>query len=116
MPEEEKKEEEKFEFDAAGESLAYISLDHARVLAIQQAQQNTAFYGNRYASQDLLWEELSAEEGEDYYRIRLSYRMARGFQGEPGVEQFTIDKPAPSSCGRSSANPAPPADSPSASR
>ncbi|MCH8107449.1 MAG: hypothetical protein IIB30_03720, partial [Chloroflexi bacterium] len=46
---EEKKEEEEFEFDSAGESLGYISLDQARVLAGQHAQQNTEFYGRRYA-------------------------------------------------------------------
>ena len=93
MPEEdEKKEEEKFEFDAAGEALGYVSLDHARVLAVQHAQRNPEFYGRRYARRELVWEELSAEEGEDYYRIRLSYRPARGFQGEPGIDLLTIDK------------------------
>ena len=93
MAEEEgKKEEEKFEFDAAGQALEYISLDQARVLAIQHAQQNTEFYGRRYARRELVWEELSAEEGEDYYRVRLSYQPARGFQGEPGVDLLTIDK------------------------
>ena len=111
MAEEENKEEEKFEFDAAGEVLGYISLDQARVLAVQHARQNTEFYGRRYVRLELVWEELSAEESEDYYRIRLSYRPARGFQGEPGVEQFTIDKAAPSSSGRSSASPALPAAS-----
>ena len=88
----EKKKEEKFAFDAAGQALGYISLDQARVLAVQHAQQNTDFYGRRYARRELAWEELSAEEGEDYYRIRLSYRLARGFQGEPGVDLLTIDK------------------------
>ena len=35
------------------------------------------------------------EEGEDYYYIRLSYRPETGFRGEPGIEQFTIDKAGP---------------------
>ena len=39
-----------------------------------------------------MWEVLNAEEGEDYYQVRLSYQPARRFQGEPGVELFTIDK------------------------
>ena len=38
---------------------------------------------------------ISQEESEDYYDIRLSYRPARDFQGEPGIEQFTIDKSGP---------------------
>ena len=92
VEDEEKKEEEKFELTPEGESLGYISLDQARVLAVQHAQQHTDFYGSRYARRELAWEELSAEEGEDYYRIRLSYRPARGFRGEPGVDLLTIDK------------------------
>ena len=60
MQEEEKKED-KFDFDATGQALEYISLDQARVLAVQHAQQNTAFYGNRYSRRELVWEELSAE-------------------------------------------------------
>ena len=38
---------------------------------------------------------FGAEETEDYYEIKLSYRPARGFRGQPGVEQFTIDKAGP---------------------
>ena len=43
----------------------------------------------------MVWEVLNAEEGEDYYQVRLSYQPARSFQGEPGVELFTIDKSGP---------------------
>ncbi|MCH8226099.1 MAG: hypothetical protein IIC97_09545, partial [Chloroflexi bacterium] len=93
--EEEKKEEEKFEFDAAGQALEYISLDQARVLAIEHARDNPRFYGRRYARRDLVREVISQEESEDYYDIRLSYRPARDFRGEPGIEQFTIDKSGP---------------------
>ena len=82
MAEEEgKKEEEKLEFDSTGQAVAYISLDQARVLALQHARDNREFYGRSYAQRDLVWEELNAEESEDYYRIRLSYRPARGFRG-----------------------------------
>ena len=38
--EEDKKEEEIFELDAAGQALAYISLDQARVLAMEHARDN----------------------------------------------------------------------------
>jgi hypothetical protein len=68
-----KQDEPKIEFDSAGESLAYISLDQARVLALQHARDKRDVYG-RYADQEITWEELSAEESEDYYRIRLAYR------------------------------------------
>ena len=93
--EEEKKEEEKFELDSTGEALAYISLDQARVQAMEHARDNRDFYGSRYASRELVWEVSSQEESEDYYDIRLSYRPTEGFQGEPGLEQFTIDKTGP---------------------
>ena len=87
-----KKEEEKFEFDSAGEVVGYISMEQARVLATRHARENTDFYGRHYTGRGLLWELVSEQEGEDYYFIRLSFRPAGRFRGEPGVEQFTIDK------------------------
>ena len=39
------KQEEKFDFTREGEVLAYISLDQARVLALQHARDNREFYG-----------------------------------------------------------------------
>ena len=90
-----KKDQEKLEFDSTGQALAYISLDQARVLALRHARDNRDFYGRRYARRDLLWEVAGAEETEDYYEVKLSYRPARGFNGRPGVEQFTIDKTGP---------------------
>jgi hypothetical protein len=95
MAEEEgKKEEEKFEFDSAGQAVAYISLDQARVLEVQHARDNREFY-ERYATAELVWEVVSAEETEDYYEIKLVYRPGREFRGRAGVEQFTIDKTGP---------------------
>ena len=95
MAEEEgKQEEEKLEFTAEGEALGYISLDQARVLALQHARDNREFYG-RYADQELLWQFVGADETEDYYEVKLSYRPARAFRGRPGIEQFTIDKTGP---------------------
>ena len=69
-----------------------ISLDQAHVVAIRHAKENTDFYGPRYSGRELVWEVQSSEEGEDYYQIRLSFRPARRFRGEPGVDLFTIDK------------------------
>ena len=93
--EQDKKDDEKLEFDSTGQAIGYISLDQARVLAMRHARENTGFYGEVYGQQELAWEELSADEGEDYYRVRVSYRPIRGFNGRPGVEIFTIDKAGP---------------------
>ncbi|MCH8352110.1 MAG: hypothetical protein IIB29_17845 [Chloroflexi bacterium] len=63
MPEDEdQKDEPKLEFDSAGQAIAYISLDQARVLALQHARDNREFYGRRYRRRELVWEELGAEE------------------------------------------------------
>ena len=89
------KEEEKLEFDSAGQAVSYISLDQARVLALRHARDNQGFYGRRYSRRDLIREVVSAEETEDYYEIKLSYRPAQAFRGQTGLEQFTIDKTGP---------------------
>ncbi|MCI0782017.1 MAG: hypothetical protein J4N93_12045 [Chloroflexi bacterium] len=79
-------------FSPSGEALGYISLEQARVLAIRHARDNTDFYGPRYSGINLVLEVISQEDGEEYYDIRLSFRPAGRFRGEPGVEQFVIDK------------------------
>ena len=88
----EDKEDKYDAFTAEGEAVGYVSLDQARVLAIRHARDNTDFYGPRFADREMVWEVISAEEGEDYYDIRLSFQPARRFRGEPGVELFTVDK------------------------
>lgn len=96
MSEEEgKKDDEQLEFTPQGEALGYISLDQARVRAIEHARDNREIYGPRYSQGEMVWEVLSQEESEDYYDIRLSFRPAAEFSGNPGVEQFTIDKTGP---------------------
>ena len=90
--EEGKKEEEKFEFTSEGEALGYISLEQARVRAIEHARDNTGFYGRHYRRINLVWEVDSQEEGEDYYDIKLSFRPAGSYSGQPGVEQFIMEK------------------------
>ena len=88
----EKQDQEKFELDSAGESLGYISLEQARVLAIQHARDNPGFYGRAYSRLTLVWEVINQEEGEEFYDFRLSFRPAGRFQGQPGVEQLIIGK------------------------
>ena len=89
-----KKDDEKLDFDSTGQALGYISVDQARVLALRHANGKRGIYG-RYANRQLGWEVLEAEETEDYYEIKLTYRPARGFRGYPGVEEFYIDKAGP---------------------
>ena len=93
MPHEQNnREEEKLKFTPEGEAVAYISLEQARLLALQTARDSTGYYGRRYASRPPVLEVISSEEGEDFYYVRISYRPAGRFQGEPGTEQFTVDK------------------------
>ena len=47
--EESKKEEEKLEFTPEGEAVVYISLEQARLLALQIARDGPGYYGRRYA-------------------------------------------------------------------
>ena len=91
-PEEEREEDKLDAFTPEAEALGYISLEQARVLAIQHARDNREIYGSRYAATELVWEVISFKAGEDYYEILLSYRPAGRFRGVPGVEKITIDK------------------------
>jgi uncharacterized RDD family membrane protein YckC len=81
-----------FEFDSTGEAVEYISLMQARLLAIEHACADTEIYGPRYSNARLVWELLESEEDEDYYQIKLSWRPAGRFDGEPGIEEFIIAK------------------------
>ncbi len=88
-------EGEKPESQRPGSGGGFVSLDQARDIALGHARENPDFYGRRYRKKELAWEVLSQEEREDGYLVRLSYRPARGFRGEPGVEQFSIDRTGP---------------------
>ena len=88
----EKKEEEKFEFDSTGQALDYISLDQARVLAMRTARESPSSYGPRYLDVMMSFEVMTAEETEDYYIITLAVRPQESFAGSPGREQFFIEK------------------------
>ena len=81
---EEDKRDEKFDFNAEGDALGYISLDQARVQAIEHARNNTGV--------GPVWEVSTAHQRDDYYDIRLSFRPFRSFRGEPGVERFVLEK------------------------
>ena len=42
------KKEDSFEFDSAGEAIEYISLDQARLVAVQAARETPGNYGRTY--------------------------------------------------------------------
>ena len=92
MAEEGKRDEEKFDFTREGEALGYISLDQARVLAMQTARESPGAYGRRFSDVPMAFEVVEAEETEDYYEVKLSFRPEGQFVGTPGHEQFYIEK------------------------
>ena len=87
-----KKEEEKFEFDSAGEALGYISLDQARILAMRTAREAPGAYGRRFRNVPMAFEVVEDNETEDHYMVTLSFRPQGQFTGTPGQEQFFIEK------------------------
>jgi len=86
------KQEEKFEFNSAGEVQGYISLEEAGVQAIEYARDNPEFYSSRYQAADLVWEISSSTETEDNYEVRLSFRPAGSPIEQAGLEQLIFDK------------------------
>ena len=65
MAEDQGKEEEKFDFTGEGEAVGYISLEQARVLAMQTPGE----YGSQYQDISMAFEVVQANEGEDYYDV-----------------------------------------------
>ena len=91
MSEYEGAEENQIEFTPEGGTANYISLDQVLMLAFQHARNNREIYG-RFADAEIVWALDRAQETEDFYDVRLSYRPAPDFRGRPGVEQFIIPK------------------------
>jgi hypothetical protein len=92
MAENKDKQADKLEFTSEGEPLGYISLNQARIQAMEHARNDTDFCGGQYNGIGLVWEVCRAQESDGYYDIRLSFRPSGRFLGEPGVEQFVIEK------------------------
>jgi len=88
----EKKDEEKFEFTAEGEALGYITLAQAGLLAMQTARAAPGNYGRRYRSVSMAFDIAESVEDEDFYNITLSFRPEGAFTGTPGQEQFFVTK------------------------
>ena len=88
-------EQESERSDSTPYGSGYISLDDARAIALDHARDNRDIYGRRYRGKDLIWQVVTQEERQDAYRIRLSYQPSRGFRGDAGIEEFTIEKTGP---------------------
>lgn len=87
-----KQEEEKFDFTREGEAVRYISLDQARILAMQVARESPGNYGRRFRNSQMAFSVVEAAETEDYYEVILSLRPEGQFSGTSGQEQFFIEK------------------------
>ena len=91
--EEDDKKEDKFDaFTPEGEAIGYISLEQARVVAMQTARDDPGEYGPRFEGVSMVFDPVEQEEGEDYYVITMSFRPAGEFRGKLGQEQFFIEK------------------------
>ena len=77
-----KQEEEKFEFTPEGESLGYISLDQAEVLAMRTARETPGAYGRRFRNVPMAFEVAEEEDTEDHY-----FRPEGEFAGRAGRER-----------------------------
>ena len=84
MAEDQGKEEEKFDFTGEGEAVSYISLEQARLLAMQTARESPGDYGNQYRNVPMAFAVVQSDEGEDYYEVTLSLRPQGDFSGRPG--------------------------------
>lgn len=90
--EDEGKQEEKFDFNSDGESLGYISLDQAQVLALRTARESPEDYGVDFLGIRMSFDISGSRETDDHYVITLLYRPLGSFSGHPGREQFYISK------------------------
>ena len=95
-----KQEDKKFDFTSEGETLGYISLDQARVLAMRSARETPGDYGRRFRNITMAFEVVEDTETEDHYVVTLSFRPQGPFTGTPGREQFFIEKEGSVAVGR----------------
>ena len=70
----------------------YISLDAARYQALFYARQEHNERWPKYTGEQHLWETLSSEEDKDNFYLVLSFKPFGRYQGEPGLENYILDK------------------------
>ncbi len=84
MVEDEEKQEDKFDFTPQGEAVGFVTLDQARLIAIQRAREESGNYGPSWQSIPMVFEVVDAEETEDDYSLILSFHPEGEFTGTPG--------------------------------
>ena len=84
----------KDEFDNAGESVVYISLDEATILAREMAEEGETNILNRIGWQEIVWEEKSRLQNEDSYRVVMQFKrpVHNTPQDQVGQEEFIFQK------------------------
>ena len=98
MTEDERKQEEGISAGAEPDNV--ISLEQARVAAMQTAQEVPGTYGEEFKGVRMVYRHVAEEENEDYLSITLSFRPGGSFSGTPGKEQFFIQRDNGSLAGR----------------
>ena len=76
----------------AAETSGNITLEEARVRAVQFAQLNRELHSPEVQAMHLVWEVSEATEGDQFYFIKLSYRPFENFNGTAGLEEFVMKK------------------------
>jgi len=92
MAEDEASKQGTLDFDGAGEARPHVSLERAKLLAMQTARDNRADYGRGFAKVRMNFQAVEHDEGEDYFFVTLSFRPEGDFRGTPGQERFVIEK------------------------
>ena len=84
VEDQDKQEEPKFAFTPEGEAVGFVTLDQARLIAIQAAREGPGNYGPTWQSVPMVFEVVDAEETEDDYVLILSFRPEGAFTGTRG--------------------------------
>jgi len=90
MAEDQGKEVEKFDFTSEGEG--YISLDEARILAMQTAVALPGDYARDFPMVTMVFSVMESSETDDHYIVKLTVRPQGNFDGTPGQEEFVVGK------------------------
>ena len=85
MVEGEEKQEDKFNFTPQGEAVGFVTLDQARLIAIQRAREESGNYGPSWQSVPMVFEVVDAEETENDYSLILSFHPEGEFPGRKSL-------------------------------
>lgn len=92
VSENEASQEGKSDFYGEGGARQYLSLEQAKLLAMETARDAPANYGQSFTALQMVFQTIEQEERDDYYIVTLSFRPEGDFFGTPGRERFYIAK------------------------